>query len=72
MALANLKSLAKDAISIPSKEELYARKTSEIAAAKSALAKARAQIVAAEKQPALSARQLPRTARQATVPEGPD
>ena len=41
MALANLKSLAKDAISIPSKEELYARKTSEIAAAKSALAKAR-------------------------------
>jgi hypothetical protein len=51
MAMAKLKSLAKDAISVPSTEELYARKTSEIAAAKSDLAKVVASIVAAEKDP---------------------
>jgi hypothetical protein len=49
MAMAKLKSLAKDAISVPSKEELYARKTSEIAAAKSDLGRVVSQIIAAEK-----------------------
>jgi hypothetical protein len=51
MAMAKLKNLATDAVRVPSKEEIYARRTSEIAAAKADLAKVVAQIITAEKLP---------------------
>jgi chromosome segregation ATPase len=51
MALAKLKSVTVDKIVIPDTQTLYARRSSEIAEAKAALAKLVAQIVAAEKLP---------------------